>query len=390
MSTRFDEYIKRTGTGSLKYDFAVQRGKPADILPLWVADMDFQTVPEVIEALVRAAEHGIFGYTESTAEYTTAVLTWYATRFQWQIDPAWLIKTPGVVYAIATAIRALTEKGDAIIIQEPVYYPFFGKIEANHRTLVTNPLVYKDGTYHIDFDDFESKVKQYNVKMFIMSSPHNPVGRVWTREELIRLGDICVQHNVIVISDEIHSDFVYDGFKHHVFAALKPEFLERAITCTAPSKTFNLAGLQTSNIFIANPHLRQRFQTEMTKSGYSQLNTMGLVACQAAYTYGAPWLDSLIQYLTQNIQFTKNFLANRLPKIRMVEPQGTYLLWLDCRALNLTETERNHLIAQKAKLWLSTGTTFGQSGTGFERMNIACPRSTLETALCQLEHALHE
>lgn len=387
MSMPFDNIINRAGTGSLKYDFSVQRGKPADVLPMWVADMDFQTLPEVIDALTRASQHGIFGYTEPMPGYTDAVLNWFKTRFHWEIDPVWLVKTPGVVYAIAAAIRALTQEGDAVIIQEPVYYPFFSKVEVNNRKLIVNSLVYENGKYHIDFDDFEHKIKQNNVKLFILSNPHNPVGRVWTREELTRLGNICVKNNVIVVSDEIHADFVHKGHTHQVFANINPEFANIAITCTAPSKTFNLAGLQVSNIFIANPDMRAKFQAEMARTGYSQLNTMGLIACQTAYTYGAPWLDELKAYLAENIRFTREFLAESLPNVHLVTPEGLYLLWLDCRDLGLTNAERTNLLTHKGKLWLSPGHTFGKSGSGFERMNIACPRHTLEIGLNRLKTA---
>jgi len=293
-----------------------------------------------------------------------------------------------VVYAIATAIRALTEKGDAVLIQQPVYHPFASTVLVNGRKLVNNPLVYEKGEYHIDFDDFEEKIIKNDVKLFLLCSPHNPVGRVWTREELVRMGDICLKHNVIVISDEIHADFVYKGYLHFIFASLKPEFLNNTIICTAPSKTFNLAGLQVSNIFIANDEIRKKFREELMRSGYSQPNTMGLVACQAAYEHGAQWLDELIEYLEGNISYIRKFLAERLPQIKLVEPQGTYLLWLDFNQLNLSEEELNDLIVNKAKLWLNEGTTFGSEGKGFQRLNIACPRATLEKAFLQLEKAI--
>lgn len=389
MSCQFDEIIERKGTNSLKYDFAVEHKKPTDLLPLWVADMDFQTPPAVINALIKSAQHGIFGYSESKQSYFDTLQRWYFENFNWDIQNKWLVKTPGVVYAICTAIRALTKKGDAVLIQPPVYYPFSESILVNDRKLVTNPLIYANGKYSIDFEDFESKIVENDVKLFILCSPHNPVGRVWTKDELIRLGNLCVKHDVLIVSDEIHADFVYKGHTHIVFASLKKEYLDRTITCTAPSKSFNLAGLQVSNIFIANHDIRHQFKDEIIKSGYSQLNTMGLVACQTAYECGRDWLDDLKVYLAENLKFTREFLSEKLPQIKLVEPQGTYLIWIDCRELGLSEDQLEDFILNKAKLWLDSGTIFGSEGKGFERINIACPKSTLEKALKRLEQAVN-
>lgn len=390
MVYNFDEIIERKGTNSLKYDFSVERGKQKDILPLWVADMDFRTPPAVIKALKASVEHGIFGYSESKQSYFEAIYNWYKTQFGWEIEPFWLVKTPGVVYAIATAVRALTDEGDAVMIQRPVYYPFSETILANHRKLINNALVYKNGTYHIDFKDFEKKIIENRVKLFILCSPHNPVGRVWSKEELIKIGDLCMKYGVIVVSDEIHSDFTYKGNQHYIFASLKSEYLNNSIICTAPSKTFNLAGLQVSNIFIANQKIKRKFREEIGRTGYSQLNSMGLVACQAAYKYGAPWLDELMKYLEGNLNFVRNFLLEHLPEIKLVEPQGTYLIWLDFQRINLTEEELEDLIENKANLWLDDGRMFGSEGKGFQRMNIACPRMILKRALLQLEKAVKD
>lgn len=388
MSSRFNTIIERKGTNSLKYDFAVSRGKPADILPLWVADMDFQVPEAVTEALAKTVRHGIYGYSESGPEYFATLQKWFHDRFDWEIRRSWMVKTPGVVYAICTAIRALTEKGDAVMIQRPVYYPFSESILLNERKLVNNPLVYSEGKYVIDFEDFEEKIIQNKVKLFLLCSPHNPVGRVWAKEELVRLGDICAKHRVRVVSDEIHADFIYEGSRQLVFASLKPEFRDISVICTAPSKSFNLAGLQVSNIFIANPEIRRKFKGEIAKSGYSQLNTMGLAACQAAYAHGAPWLDELKRYLAENLAFLRDFLADRLPQVRLVEPQGTYLAWLDFSALKLTQEALEDLVVNRAGLWLDAGTLFGPEGEGFERVNIACPKSVLKQALTQLESAV--
>ncbi len=389
MAYNFDEMIERKNTDSLKYDFAARRGKPDDLLPLWVADMDFRTPPCVVDALIEKSAHGIFGYSESREDYFDVLRGWFSRRFYWQIQPEWLLKTPGVVFAICAAIRALTQKGDAVLIQQPVYYPFTEAIEINRRKLIVNELICDGGGYRIDFDDFEQKIDEHGVKLFILCSPHNPVGRVWTRNELIRMGDICVQHGVTVISDEIHADFIYPGHTHSVFAGLKPEFEGITITCTAPTKTFNLAGLQISNIFIANRTLRNRIHQEINRCGYSQLNVMGIVACKAAYKHGDDWLEALKGYLAENLAFLRSFLDAHIPKIKLVEPQGTYLVWLDCRALSFSDSALDELIVSRAKLWLDAGTMFGQGGSGFQRINIACPRALLKQALEQLAEALN-
>lgn len=388
MSYNFDEIIDRRGTNSIKYDFTQERGKPKDIIPLWVADMDFRTPPEVTDALIKAVEHGVFGYSESKQEYFDAVYHWFNTRFDWKIKLDWLVKTPGVVFSIAAAIRAFTDERDSVMIQQPVYYPFFETIMYNNRRLINNSLVYQDGSYHIDFEDFEAKIIENNVKLFIFCSPHNPVGRVWTKDELILLGDICVKHGVTVVSDEIHADFIYEGHKHYIFSSLKSEYLKNTIICTAPSKTFNLAGLQISNIIISDEALRKKFKKELKKTGYSQVNSLGIIACQAAYNYGDHWLDDLKKYLADNLSFVRYFLNNKLPQIKLVEPQGTYLVWLDFKALNLSDKDLEDLIENEAKLWLDKGTMFGPEGEGFQRVNIACPRGVLEKAFCQLEKAI--
>jgi cystathionine beta-lyase len=388
--TNFDEIIKRTDTDSLKYDFAARRGMPEGLLPLWVADMDFRTPPCIVEALVDKSRHGIFGYSESRGDYFEILRSWYERRFGWEIEPGWLVKTPGVVFAICAAIRVLTQKGEAVLIQQPVYYPFSESITANDRELVVNELVYSDGRYHIDFEDFEQKIVSHGVKLFILCSPHNPVGRVWTRDELIRIGDICVKHGVLMVADEIHADFVYPGYEHTVFASLKPEFADISIICTAPTKTFNLAGLQISNIFIPNGKVRLRIRQEITRFGYSQVNVMGIVACKAAYAQGEEWLEDLKSYLTENLAFLREFIRTRIPAIRLVEPEGTYLIWLDCRELGKSDRALDELIVSRARLWLDGGTMFGQGGSGFQRINIACPKALLKQALEQLEAAVAE
>ena len=388
MGYDFDQVIERRGSLSIKYDFAKERGRAEDVLPLWVADMDFQTAPEVLERLHGVVSHGIFGYSEGKDAYFEAVSGWYRKYFGWETKRQWLVKTPGVVFAIAAAIRAFTREGEAVLLQQPVYYPFAEAITDNRRRLVNNPLKLKDGHYEIDFEDFERKIMENEVKLFLLCSPHNPVGRVWKKWELEKMGEICIKHGVPVVSDEIHGDFTYPGYTHFVFASLGREFADNSIICTAPSKTFNLAGLQISNIFIPNRELRQKFKKAVARTGYSQVNLMGLAATQAAYERGAEWLEELKIYLKDNLEFVRTYLAERLPEIKLIEPEGTYLLWLDFRGLGLTEPQREELIAERAKLWLDSGTIFGAGGEGFERINIACPRSTLRRALEQLEAAV--
>jgi cystathionine beta-lyase len=385
----FDTVIDRKNTNSLKWDFAVERGRPADVLPLWVADMDFPAPRPVLDELRRAVDHGIFGYSDTKEDYDRAVSGWFRDRFGWEAKPEWLVKTPGVVFALAMAVRALTKPGDAVLIQPPVYYPFFSVVRDNDRKLVESPLVYENGKYSIDFSDFEEKITQNGVKLFILCSPHNPVGRVWTREELQTLGAICQRHDVYVVSDEIHCDFAFPEHPHTVFPAAAPALAERCIVCTAPSKTFNLAGLQTSNIWIPGEAIRAAFLKEIDRSGYSQLNSLGLVACQAAYESGGEWLDQCRAYLRGNLDFLRHFLAQHIPEIRLVEPEGTYFAWLDCSRLGLGRKELNDLVANQAKLWLDAGHIFGGGANQFQRVVLACPRKTLEQALTRLERAIH-
>lgn len=383
----FDQIIDRKNTNSVKYDFAAERGKPEGLLPLWVADMDFQAPPEVIDALHKVAAHGIFGYSDAKPDYFQALAAWYADRFDWQIKKDWLLRAPGVVFTLCTAVRALTFPGDAVLIQRPVYYPFSRAILNTGRNLVNSPLILRDGRYEMDIADFEQKIVDHKVKLFILCSPHNPVGRVWTEEELRQIGDICLKYDVTVVADEIHADFVYPGHHHRVFSNLRPEFAAITVTCTAPSKTFNLAGLQGSNILISNPVLRKKLKNEIARTGYGELNIMALSACQAAYTHGGPWLEALKAYLGENLVCVRNFLAAHLPRVKLIEPEGTYLIWLDFSALNLDEAGLEERIAD-AGLWLDGGTTFGPEGLGFQRVNIACPRQTLEKALRQLARAI--
>ena len=387
MPVNFDKYVERRGTDCVKYDFAVERGKPADVLPLWIADMDFRIPEQVTQALIKRCEHGIFGYSDTKEDYFLALENWFKTNHNWQVEPQWLVKTPGVVFAFFMAIRAFTNEGDSVIIQQPVYHPFEAGIKANNRNMVISRLLYKDGRYQMDYEDFEDKVIKNKVKLFIACNPHNPVGRVWTKEELEKIGDICIKHNVLIVSDEIHQDFIYKGHKHIVFASIKPEFSQNTITCTAPSKTFNIAGLQASNIFIANKDIRRKFKTEIIKTGYGEINPLGAIACKTAYNEGRDWLDQLLVYLNGNFDFLRSFLKEKMPQVKLVEPDGTYVAWLDFSGLGLSADQLDDIITNKAKLWLDPGRKFGEGGDQFQRINMACPRSTLKEALEKLANA---
>lgn len=386
----FDKVINRKNTKSLKYDFAKRRGMPEDVMPFWVADMDFETSSYIEDALIERAKHGIFGYSEVQTPYFETVRDWMKRHHDWDVQERWLVKTPGVVFALAMAVKAYTEPGDRVLLQLPVYYPFSEVIEDNGRKVVSNNLYLgKDNRYHIDFEDFEQKIVEEQIKLFLLCNPHNPVGRVWTKEELIKLGDICLKHHVVVVSDEIHQDFVFQG-KHTVFANLKKEYEDISITCTSPSKTFNLASMMMSNIFIPNRELKHKFRKEVDAAGISQLGVMGLVACETAYSKGEEWYQAMLSYVGDNIAFTRKFVEENLQGVRMVEHEGTYLVWLDFRGTGLDADEIERRIIYKARLWLDSGKIFGACGRGFQRINVACPRSVLLQALERMKEAIRK
>lgn len=386
----FDRVIDRRGTRSIKYDFAAERGYPKDVMPLWVADMDFRTSSFVEDALAALTRHNIYGYsnTKPGDGYFEAVQGWMKRRHQWDVKPEWRIPTPGVCFAIAAAIRSLTAPGDAVLIQQPVYYPFSTLIDINGRKKISSDLIQDpDGSYRMDFDDFERKIAECGVRLFILCSPHNPVGRVWTGEELRRVGQICAAHGVTVFSDEIHFDFVWEG-KHTVFQEADPAFRDFTVTATSTSKTFNLPGLQLANIFAPNPALRDRLKAEIQRTGYDEPNIFGITATQAVYEHGDAWYEGMTAYVAENIRFAEAFVRERLPGVRMKRPEGTYLIWLDFRGLGLTVSQLDDLIIRRAGLWLDSGAIFGAPGEGFQRINTACPRSILREAMERLERAL--
>ena len=384
----FDRIIDRKNTRCLKYDFAAKRGMPEDVLPLWVADMDFETSSYIEDALTERVQEGIFGYSDVQTPYFEIIRDWMIRHHDWEPQEKWLIKTPGVVFALAMAVKAYTDPGDKVLLQQPVYYPFSEVITDNGREVVSNDLVLtEDGTYKIDFADFEQKIIANGIKLFLLCSPHNPVGRVWTKEELEKIGDICVKHGVTVVSDEIHNDFIWEG-THTVFAGIKKEFADISVTCTSPSKTFNLASMLISNIFIPNQILRRKFRKEMDRAGISQLSVLGLVATEAAYAHGDEWYAAMKNYVRDNIAFARAYVEENLPGVRMIDTQGTYLIWLDFRQTGLTVEQLDHKIIYEAGLWLDSGKIFGKTGEGFERINVACPRAVLQEALDRIRGIL--
>ncbi|MCR5742909.1 MAG: pyridoxal phosphate-dependent aminotransferase [Lachnospiraceae bacterium] len=387
----FDEIVDRRGSKSIKYDFAAKRGYPEDVMPLWVADMDFRTSSYVEDAVSELAKHNIYGYTniQSGDGFFEAVSGWMKRHHSWDVLPQWHVHTPGVCFAIANAIRAYTDVGDSVIIQQPVYYPFRNVIFQNNRKMVSNDLVYDgNGHYSIDFEDFENKIRDNHVKLFVLCNPHNPVGRVWSRDELKKLGDICKKYHVLVFSDEIHFDFVW-GKNHQIFQEVSEDFKEFTITATSPSKTFNLAGAQQSNIFIPNRDLKHRFVDEYDVSGLDEPNILGIATTQAAYSHGDEWYEAVWKYIKGNIDYAREYVESELPGVRLVPTEGTYLIWLDFSGTGLDQQALEETIVGRARLWLDSGRIFGRTGAMFERINVACPRSVLTEALHRIKNSLY-
>ena len=385
MKYNFDEIIDRHGTESVKWDAVSERWGRNDLLPMWVADMDFRTPSFVMNALRKRLEHEVLGYTFACEEWYTSIINWLQSRHGWKVKREELTFMPGIVRGLAFAIQCFTEKGDKVMVMPPVYHPFFLVTEKNKREVVYSPLVLRDGQYYIDFDRFRKDIQ--GCKILILSNPHNPGGRVWTREELEKLGDICKKHGVIVVSDEIHADFVFDG-KHQVFADLKPEYKDFTVICTSPGKTFNIAGLQASNILIPNEALREAFAKQITAAGYSQISAPGIEAVIAAYAQGEEWYQEMKKYVGENITFLHEWMEEYIPQIKVTRTEGTYLVWMDFRGLGIAEENLKDFVENRAGLWLDGGKMFGESGSGFQRINVACPRKTLEKALTQLETAV--
>lgn len=379
----FDHIIDRRDTGSMKWDTGEK-----DLLPLWVADMDFSAPPAVIEALKSRVDHGIFGYAAPSKDFDSILCDWLQRRHGWKADPGHFCFCPGVVPAVNILIQALTQPGDKVILQTPVYYPFFEAVRNNGRQILENRLAFDGQRYEMDFEDLEAKAADPRATLLVLCSPHNPVGRVWTREELERLGRICAENGVFVVADEIHGDLIHRGHRHIPFASLGDGFARNSATCVAPSKTFNLAGLQFSTIIIPDGTARQRFANIMVSLGIKRSNLMGIAAAEAAYRDGEPWLEALLDYLGGNLALVRNFVKERLEGVRLIEPEGTYLAWLDFSGLGLSQEELEKLMLEKAKVWLDEGYIFGSGGPGFERIVLACPRSILREALERIATAL--
>jgi putative C-S lyase len=388
----FTSLPDRKGTGSVKY--AEMREAvpevPEDIVPLSVADMEFKTAPELTGELLEYLKDLVFGYSHPTPAYYAALFGWLKKRHNWAVKKDWVVTTEGVVTALFNAVAAFTGPGDSVIIMPPVYHPFYLAVERNNRCLVENNLVIRDGRYRIDFDDLEKKARDPRTKLLLFCSPHNPVGRVWEQEELERVGQICLENNVVIISDEIHFDLVMPGHTHRIFAALNGTFADNVVVCSAPSKTFNLAGLHGSNIIIKNEGLRNKFRETLgrRKSAFPSLNILAYKACEIAYTRCENWLEQLLAVLDYNRHFAEDFIKSRLPAIKVFPLEGTYLQWWDCRELGMDHKELEHFMRHEAFLFLNEGYIFGGCGKGFERINLACPSRVLEAALARLESAL--
>lgn len=392
MRYNFDEIVNREGTYSSKWDQNVQQElfQKTNLLPFWVADMELRTAPEIIDALRKRVDHGIFGYSERPERYYKGVINWTRDRFGWEIKREWVLFTPGVVPGINYIIQALTTKGQGIIINEPVYYPFKDSILANDRKVADSPLKLENNRYYIDFKDLENKAKDPNNKVYILCSPHNPVSRVWSKEELKKVGEICLKHNIYIIADEIHNDLIFSDQKHTMFASIDKSFEDISLTTTSPSKTFNLAGFYASNLIIPNNELRRKVEKTLLANNIGNQGPLSIEAVMAAYEQGSDWLGELLIYLKGNIDFTKDFLKKNLPKVRVIDTEGTYLMWLDFREYEKDGEKLERLLIDKAGLALDGGTWFGESGAGFMRFNIAAPREFIEKGLIKMAEALSE
>lgn len=389
MNSYFDKLVDRRNTHSVKWDSVKKVFGTEDILPMWVADMDFVTLPEIIESIQHRAAHGIFGYTTVPDELNNAIVNWMSKKHGWNIRKEWLVYTPGVVASLNLSVSALTSPEDSVIIQPPVYPPFLSVARNHDRHTVMSQLIFKGNQYYMDFEDLENKMAS-GAKMMILCSPHNPVGRVWTRDELNKLIELCLKYNVLLVSDEIHSDLIYPSYKHIPIASLSKDLTQHSVTCISPSKTFNIPGLMLSAAIIPNDKLRQKFRALINRFAISSVNILGMVAAQAAYTHGHKWLSELINYLKGNLEYLKSFIHDHIPQIEIVEPQGTYLVWLNFNKLGMDAKQLNDFMVNRARIGLNNGVDFGPGGEGFMRMNIACPRRTLIEGLNRLKTAIEK
>ncbi|MBP2240487.1 cystathionine beta-lyase [Cytobacillus eiseniae] len=382
----FDQRINREHTSSVKWGLTKKIFGVSDVLPMWVADMDFLPPTEVTEALQARLEHGIYGYTYISSSTTNTVKQWMKQRNKWEIDESWVLYSPGVVPSIAIAIEAFTSPGDTVMLQSPVYTPFFEMIEKNDRKVMNAPLHLKNDRYEIDFEAFERQL-QKGVQLFLLCNPHNPSGRVWTKEELEKIGELCAQYNCLILSDEIHSDLILKPHEHTPIASLDEKYRDITITCIAPTKTFNLAGLQASSVIIPNKKLRQAFESVQAKQGFFSLSTFGIIGMEAAYRYGETWLEEFLAYIQENIETVKSYIHESIPGISVIEPEAGYLIWLDCRNLQFSDEEIKDRLLKKGKVALEPGPKYGPGGEGFVRMNIGCPKDTVLEGLARLRQA---
>ena len=381
----FNIVHNRKNTGSVKYDFIPKVPDIKDVIPMWVADMDFKSPVAIEQALQKVAKHNIYGYTYIDDEYLSLVQNWYKNRMSWNIKKEEILCVPSVMFGISAAIRALTKVGDSILVSQPVYYPFMDIVKDNDRKLVVSPLVFTGKKYEIDFKDFETKIKQNKVKMYILCSPHNPVSRVWTKQELLEIAKICIKHNVIIVSDEIHSDFVYDNYKHYPISSLSKQIEQNTITAIAPTKTFNLAGLQAAHLVIQNKKIREQVVKSVNATGFHVLTKPAIEAVKAVYRDGESWFNTLLKYLQRNRDILVNGFAGT--KISVQNMEGTYLAWLNCKQLNLSCGNIEKLFL-KAGVWLHKGSTFGIGGEGYMRLNLACSQKTLKTAIKRIKQVI--
>ena len=382
----FDEIVDRRGTDCLKWD----GGEVDGVLPMWVADMDFRTAPCVTEALRKRVDHGVFGYEHVPDSYYEAVINWFGRRHGWRMRREWMIYTSGVVPAVSAVIKAMTSPGDKVLVQTPVYNCFFSSIRNNGCVMEDNKLVYADGTYTIDFEDFERRAADPQVKVFLLCNPHNPAGRAWTPAELGRMGDICTRHGVFVLSDEIHCDIVMPGYRYTPFASLSEEFLMHSATCTAPTKTFNIAGTQIANITAADEDVRSRIDRAININEVCDVNPFGVTALQAAYNHGEEWLEQLLAYLHGNYEYLKRYFEENIPQIPVTKLEATYLVWLDCSAIGKPSKVITDELLHGHKLWLNDGEMYGEHDRPFVRVNIACPRSLMLEGLKRFERYARE
>ena len=401
MTCNLDEKISRKGTHSIKWEFVLEdsklidanqtdpRGEKAQLLPMWIADMDFRSPQAVIDALMARAEHGIYGYTFPTDSYYEALQNWVARRHGWEVNRDWVLLTPGLLPALNMLVQTFVAPGEKVLVQPPVYYPFFWAVEDNGAEIVSNSLIEENGRYRMNFDDLAQKASDPAVKMVILCNPHNPVGRVWTPDELTQFGEICLENDVLVVSDEVHGDLIYSDYVFTSFARLGDDFRQKSVICSAASKTFNLAGLQTSSIIIPDNELRDRFAATIKRNGVFLANPFGIIAAEAAYNHGEAWLAEVMVYVENNYLFMKSYLAEHLPQLKVVRPEATYLVWVDCRELGMDATARKQLMMEQARVNLDEGELFGPEGEGFERFNIACPRSTLKAVLDRIKTTIN-